>query len=98
MTVPAHTQEFINKLFKKTLVADATDVVDNVKKSWHSGRKIIQDDGRHRLSMLSSDDRIAELIEEAATFMSGFHETVPFDLVVTPLATGSKEYIEWVKL
>lgn len=23
---------------------------------------------------------------------------MPFDLVVTPLATGSKDYIDWVKL
>ena len=98
MTVPTHEQELINKLFKKTLVADAADSVDNVKKSWSNGHKLIQDDSRHRLTFLSSDDRIAELIEEAATFMAGFHESVPFDLVVTPLATGSKEYIEWVKL
>ncbi len=48
--------------------------------------------------MISSDDRIADVIEEVATFMARFKETIPFDLVVTPLATGSKEYIEWVKL
>merc|ERR1712078_623301 len=52
---------------------------------------------RHKLVMISSDDRIAEVIEETALFMAKFNEPVPFDLVVTPLATGSKEYIEWVK-
>ena len=98
MTVPAHEQEFISLLFKKTLVADATDIVHNIKRSWNDNRKIKQDNTRHRLSFLSSDDRIAELIEEAATFMKGFNEAIPFDLVVTPLATGSKDYIEWVKL
>ena len=48
--------------------------------------------------MISSDDRIADVIEEVATFMAKFKEPILFDLVVTPLATGSKEYIEWVKL
>ena len=48
--------------------------------------------------MISSDDRIADVIEEVAKFMAKFNEPIPFDLVVTPLATGSKEYIEWVKL
>jgi len=48
--------------------------------------------------MITSDDRVAELIEEVAksqvnkTSNPGY-----FDLVVTPLATGSIEYINWVK-
>ena len=98
MTIPAHEGDFIDRLFKKTLVADATDIVHNIKRSWNDNRKIKFDNTRHRLSFMSSDDRIAELIEEAAIFMKGFNEPIPFDLVVTPLATGSKDYIEWVKM
>ena len=52
--------------------------------------------------MLTSDDRVAEAIEECATFYANSnkeHHMYPvFDLIVTPLVTGSKEYIEWVKL
>lgn len=53
--------------------------------------------------MLTSDDRVAEAIEECATFYAksgnkGHHMYPVFDLIVTPLVTGSKEYIEWVKL
>lgn len=49
--------------------------------------------------MITSDDRVAEVIEEAAKVLGGKSAfNVPFDLVVTPLATGSKDYIEWVKL
>lgn len=98
MTAPGHVADLTHKLFKKTLVADVTDVIQDVKKVWKNNGKMIADDSRHKLTMISSDDRVAEAIEEVATFMSGFHEPVPFDLVVTPLATGSKEYIEWVKL
>lgn len=98
MTVPNHVEQLVKKLFTKTLVADVTDYADNAKKSWTNRGRITWDDDRHKLTMLTSDDRVAEAIEEVATFMAGFHEKVPFDLVATPLATGSKEYIEWVKL
>lgn len=98
MTVPSHVGEITSKLFKKTLVADVTDYSDSAKKSWSNNHKVTWDDQRHKITMLTSDDRVAEAIEEVAAFMAGFHESVPFDLVATPLATGSKEYIEWVKL
>lgn len=98
MTVPNHVGSLIQKLYQKTLIADVTDYADNVKKSWLNHGRITWDDQRHKLVMLTSDDRVAEAIEECASFMAGFHEKTPFDLVVTPLATGSKEYIEWVKL
>lgn len=97
LTVPAHAGELISRLYSKTLAADVTDVVQNVKKSWLNKSKIKYDDTRHSLRFVSSDDRIAEAIEEVAAFMAGFHEPIPFDMVVTPLATGSKDYIEWVK-
>lgn len=80
------------------MVADVSDSKHDVKKSWNNKQHITWDNSRHKLVMITSDDRIAEVIEETATFMAQFHEAVPFDLVVTPLATGSKEYIEWVKL
>ena len=98
MTMPSHSDELIAKLYNKTMVADVADVKQDVKKSWNNDRKIKWDIYRHKLVMISSDDRIADVIEEVATFMAQFKEPIPFDLVVTPLATGSKDYIEWVKL
>jgi uncharacterized protein involved in tolerance to divalent cations len=98
MTAPKLTGDLLNNLFKKTLVADAADVVSNVKKSWNNRGRIVWDNERHEINMLTSDDRVAEAIEEVAVFMNKFHESIPFDLVVTPLATGSKDYIQWVKL
>ena len=97
-TAPDSVSGLISDLFKKTLVADIEDVVTNVKKSWNNKGKIIWDDGRHYYKAISSDDRIAEAIEEVAAYMAKFHESVPFDLVVTPLATGSKDYINWAKV
>lgn len=74
MSVPNHVPELTAKLFRKTLVADVTDYVENVKKSWKHHGRITWEDQRHKLTMLTSDDRIAEAIEEVAGFMAGFHE------------------------
>lgn len=55
----------------------------------------------HKIVMVTGDDRVAELIEGIKKIgcvdCQGKHYP-PFDVVVTPLATGSKEYIEWVVL
>ena len=51
----------------------------------------------HRLSGVTNDDRVAELIEEIAAAGVGSGE-VPFDCIITPLITGSPDYLEWVKL
>ena len=44
--------------------------------------------------MVTGDDRVAELIEEIALGM----KDPMFDVLVTTLATSSKEYSDWVKL
>jgi len=51
----------------------------------------------HKIVMVTSDDRVAELIEEVAARNPNQSYYPSFDLVVVPLATGSKEYITWVK-
>jgi len=60
------------------------------------------DKDMHKLVMLTSDDRVAEAIESVGAYYeenkASVHSYPKFDLIVTPLATGSKEYIEWVKL
>lgn len=55
----------------------------------------------HKIVMVAGDDRVAELIEAIIKFgcvdCNGSHNP-PYDVLVTPLATGSKEYLEWVVL
>lgn len=48
--------------------------------------------------MVTSDERVAELIETVAKYDPNRANYPAFDLVITPIATGSKNYIEWVKL
>jgi hypothetical protein len=47
--------------------------------------------------MLTSDNRVPELIEEIAKILPNSGKYPNFDAVVYPLATGSVEYISWVQ-
>lgn len=99
MTTSEDPNTLIGKLFQGTMIADEWNVVSSVKRSFNKNGSIKSDTDLHHLTFISADDRIAEAIEEIAKWseQTTKKEGVPFDLVVTPLATGSKEYIEWVK-
>lgn len=53
---------------------------------------------QHRMSGVTNDDRIAELIEECSRHSGLGVKKIPFDIIITPLITGSPDYIEWIKL
>lgn len=99
MTTTEDPNELISQLFHDTMIADEWNVVSSVKRSFVRNGGLDYDSNRHHLTFVTSDDRVAEVIETAATWSEEQQkkEGIPFDLVVVPLATGSKEYIEWVK-
>lgn len=99
MTAHDMQEELISKLFKHTMIADEYNVVKSVKRTYtYHGHESFDGD-RHHLTFITSDDRVAEVIEAVADWYNEFDKgKIPFDLVVIPLATGSKDYIEWVKL
>lgn len=85
-------------MFHKTLVADVEQYKQKVQRTYiEDGHEAIWGDV-NKLIMVTGDDRVAELIEEVADKNPNTRKYPAFDLIVTPLATGSKEYIEWVKL
>lgn len=91
-------EELVSDLFHHTLIADVEHFKQKVIRSYvQDGHESIWSDVT-RLVMITSDDRVAELIEAVAAKNPNSRAYPAFDLVVTPLATGSKEYIEWVKL
>lgn len=105
MTVQSRSdgEAIIAKLFQKTLIADVQDINHVYQRVYTTveGKVLTQDENQHKLIMLTSDDRVAEAIEEVGEYYSGnghMQKYPKFDLIVTPLVTGSKEYIEWVKL
>lgn len=50
---------------------------------------------QHRISGITNDDRVAELIELVAAANIG-SATVPFDCIIVPVYNGSPDYLEWV--
>jgi len=86
------------KLFQKTLIADVTDYQKDVSRRYLMNGKMSFNEAQNSLIMITSDDRVPELIEAvAASQVNKTSNPGYFDLVVTPLATGSVEYIKWVK-
>lgn len=100
MTSNQQPDELISKLFQDTMIADEWTTSSQVKRSYskHDHMNFVQD--IYHMTFITSDDRVAEVIELCAVWMEPQtkKDEIPFDLVVTPLATGSKDYIEWVKL
>ena len=50
------------------------------------------------MTAITSDDRVAELIEKVVKFTGGSADSTPTDILVTPMNGASKEYAEWAKL
>lgn len=99
MTTIEDPNELIAKMFHDTVIADEWNIKQSVKRSFAKNGNLNLDQNRHHLTMITSDDRVAEAIEMAADWSKGQEkkEGIPFDMVVVPLATGSKDYIDWVK-
>lgn len=102
MTIKDDPNDVLSRLFKETMIADEWNIVSSVKRSWLNHGHESAESQRHHVTMITSDDRVAEAIElivaYAADQKETFNDQIPFDLIVTPLASGSKDYIEWVKL
>lgn len=54
-------------------------------------------DGVVRVTGVTSDDRVAEMIEEVAVNDPNKSKNPGFDLIIMPLSGGSTEYLAWVK-
>lgn len=51
----------------------------------------------HRIRGVTSDIRVAELVERIATHNIGSPD-IPFDCIIVPMINASPDYIYWVKL
>ena len=90
-------ENLIQNLFRKTLIADVMEYKQDISRAYlSSSGNMVPVNKLHKLVMVSGDDRVAELISELSGDLSE-KEGPPTDVLVTPLATGSKEYIQWVK-
>lgn len=90
--------ELTEALFKKTLIADVADF-SKVQKTFrtklfgnaNANTKTVE---VHRLVMLTSDDRVADLIEECVDVTKNENS----DILIRQLSGIGKEYSKWVGL
>merc|ERR1712032_757566 len=104
MTAPnqAAGEKLIAHLFSKTIVADVKQQNVNWRRDFfmEPDQNFGQHQHRehnHRITGVTNDDRVAELIEEVAAAGIGSSK-VPFDLIIVPIVNGSPDYLEWIKL
>ena len=95
----ATADKMITALFQDTLIAEAT-VADHVTMSFKNETQLKEintslhvSQGQYRIDMVTSDDRVAEMIEVAVA-NSGQSN---LDFLVTPMENAGPDYISWVK-
>ena len=83
-------------MFYERLVADVEIFENPIKRSYTQDGKINWNGGDYRVSGITTDDKVSDLI--ALVVKNEANNTYPHtDVLVTALATGSKDYIMWAK-
>lgn len=91
-------EDLVGHLFTQTLVADVEVSKNFVSRTLSlDGTTTPRNDGVVVVTGVTSDDRVAELIEEVASHDPNGKKKPAFDLVILPLTGGSTEYLAWVK-
>lgn len=108
MTAPTQAigEAMIANLFDKTIIADVKqqnvnirrDYINDTEEDEHVFGHFKHTENQHRISGVTSDDRVAELVEAVNAAGNMGVKEIPFDVIITPLITGSPDYIEWIKL
>ena len=89
--------DLIKELFYDYLVADVQELnLHMLVRTWIKDGKERIWFNQNQLTMITTDDKISLLKAELENFKLAEPDQVPFDLVVVPIATGGKDYIEWV--
>lgn len=91
--------QIIGDLLADTLVADVELTEDLFTRSVSlAGAEKIRSEGVSIMTGVTSDDRVAELIERVWEKDPEQQKDPGFDMIIMPLVGGSKEYLKWVKL
>lgn len=95
----ASGEKLIAALLAKTLTADVEQQNVNIRREFitNADQTFEHRENVHRITGVTKDERVAELIEEISAHKIG-SDLVPFDAIITPLINASPDYIDWVKL
>ena len=90
-------EELVSKLFSKTLIADVEIILEGEMRQYIDNGKVVDAGKTYKVIGVTSDDRVAELIEEINDVNPNKKSVQNYNVVVYTLATGSVEYLKWVK-
>ena len=90
-------EELVSKLFRKTLIADVEIILEGEMRQYITNGKVVDAGKTFKVIGVTSDDRVAELIEELNSLNPNKATVQNYNIVVYTLATGSVEYLKWVK-
>lgn len=95
------TDNILTSAFRDTLLADSQIFKHHAKRYYiANGKWQAEPNNSDKVYMITSDRRVAELVQHVTKMLKESGDSgdePPADVIVTPLATGNKDYIEWVK-
>lgn len=86
------------ELFAKKLISEAQLQEGGFHRSYLKFGKVETELNRARLTLVTTDDKIAELIEYINHENPNEYDYPVPDLTFTPIAQGNSEYVSWVQL
>ena len=89
--------KFIKQLFAKRLVASVSVNEANFQRTYLKFGKMETEVDRDRLEMVTTDDKVADLITFINTNSPSNKEYPRPDVYVTAVEGGNPEYLDWVK-
>lgn len=90
-------EDLIKKLFAKVLIADATITAKQERFFMHNARQEMIEEGLFRVRVVTTDERMSDLIQEIDFLVDKKYQDMQADIVATHLTSGSPDYIKWVK-
>jgi uncharacterized protein involved in tolerance to divalent cations len=89
--------DLIKELFYEYLVADIQELsLHMLVRTWIKDGKERIWFNQNQMTMITTDEKIPLIKAALDNFKLAEPDQVPYDLVVVPIATGGKAYIEWV--
>jgi len=95
-------ETLISNLLSQTIIADVKQQNVNFRRDFITDPDLpfghhTHRENQHRISGVTNDDRVAELVEMVAAANIGSAD-VPFDCIIVPIVNGSPDYLEWIEL
>ena len=88
----------VKELFAKKLISEAQLQEGGFHRTYLKFGKMETELNRARVTLITTDDKIASVIEFMNIENPNEYDYPVPDLIFTPISSGNQEYVDWVKL